>query len=911
MSKYLKIQFKRNIAIFLLLLFLCNFYIPDVSAISNEKTDNSYTDVNEDAVYYEAVTTLNSLGILELDEKEGFKPDSSVTRAEFASIITKILGMDNLLNEQTKVSKFIDVPVTNLASKYINNVFELGLMEGYGDKFGPEEFITYEQAIKVIINSLGYTIVANGKGGYPTGYLMVASEKNITKKIDLAVGKYAKRSDIAQMIFNALDVDLMNINSFNINGSYKVTPGQTLLSEKMKVIKGTGQVTANYTTKLKGKSTLKKDEVEIGGNLYKIGHTNANNLLGYQVTYYSKEENDQDVLLAIQKDKKSGVVKVNSEDINADTNLSRFAFWKNDGDRQPEKLDLDKNASVIYNGEYYPEATDGNLKPLSGSVVLLDSNGDNLYDVIFVSSYETYVVDNVDVNTKRIYFKYDASFNGNAFIELDSNDSSYKFTLQNNNKDIELKDIKEWSVLSIVQSVYDIDKKLLVIVTNNTIKGIATEKNNDENKIGIDAKIYKVLNDLDFNNIKLDTKYTFYLDFQDKIVAFEQDPLKNNNYAYLVKTSYEPQGVKDYGSFRLFTANGKFINLDGTDKIKFNGETKQANGNEWTSTTVATVLYNSPQLITYKKNSEGKICELNTAHNNSISNDPNYLGFSKDEFSLDYVRDTSVAHTPAQRIRIVNSLVFDSKYYVTDHTILFMIPSDIQAEKDYFIGSGSDIQETIPKINLYDATEDFSVNVAVCLGISNTTGGTLSNLLLIDKVTNVVNIDGENVYKIYGLSNKGSTTYNCVSDNLVDTSQSWVSSGTKTSDLKQGDMIVVFLNGSGKVKNFRVIYHSGSNQGYYESGGAASNDIHGDNYYAYAKVINKGGTSVLFNSSGNGTDMTLNKNIMFGKSNFFVCIYDSQNKKVSMATASDIQKGDNIVIGVYRTDSVKCIVIIR
>ena len=58
----------------------------------------------------------------------------------------------------------------------------VGVTGGIGNgMFGPEDPVTYEQAVKMIVSALGYDLVANNKGGYPTGYLAVASSEGITK----------------------------------------------------------------------------------------------------------------------------------------------------------------------------------------------------------------------------------------------------------------------------------------------------------------------------------------------------------------------------------------------------------------------------------------------------------------------------------------------------------------------------------------------------------------------------------------------------------------------------------------------------------------------------------------------------------------------------------------------------------
>ena len=59
---------------------------------------------------------------------------------------------------------------------------------GYGDgNFGPDDTVTYNQAVKMVVSALGFDPMANSKGGWPTGYLVVANTYNIINRQRSAV----------------------------------------------------------------------------------------------------------------------------------------------------------------------------------------------------------------------------------------------------------------------------------------------------------------------------------------------------------------------------------------------------------------------------------------------------------------------------------------------------------------------------------------------------------------------------------------------------------------------------------------------------------------------------------------------------------------------------------------------------
>ena len=73
----------------------------------------------------------------------------------------------------------------------------------------PENGVTAQEAIKIIVNLLGYSPFAESNGGYPSGYLKTASRYGILKDMTLDFEKTIIREEVATLIDNALDVPMM------------------------------------------------------------------------------------------------------------------------------------------------------------------------------------------------------------------------------------------------------------------------------------------------------------------------------------------------------------------------------------------------------------------------------------------------------------------------------------------------------------------------------------------------------------------------------------------------------------------------------------------------------------------------------------------------------------------------------
>lgn len=107
-------------------------------------TKNDFTDVEDNRWSSEAISQMKELGILKGYPDGSFKPEKSITRAEFAAIATR------LENQKTGNKTFIDVEEKHWAYREIQKAATAGWIEGYPDKtFKPEREITRAEVVKI------------------------------------------------------------------------------------------------------------------------------------------------------------------------------------------------------------------------------------------------------------------------------------------------------------------------------------------------------------------------------------------------------------------------------------------------------------------------------------------------------------------------------------------------------------------------------------------------------------------------------------------------------------------------------------------------------------------------------------------------------------------------------------------
>lgn len=157
-----------------------------------------FPDVDENAEYAEAVEYLKDVGIMQGDDKGNFNPNQTVTRAEMATIICRMLDETDL----TVSNVFSDVPTNHWANKYVAKAARLGIVNGYGSGlFGPNDTVTYEQAVTMIVRAMGLEEAALEYGGFPNGYIEVADMYGFTQGLSAQAGEKMARGQVAILVY--------------------------------------------------------------------------------------------------------------------------------------------------------------------------------------------------------------------------------------------------------------------------------------------------------------------------------------------------------------------------------------------------------------------------------------------------------------------------------------------------------------------------------------------------------------------------------------------------------------------------------------------------------------------------------------------------------------------------------------
>jgi|GEM_PF-3087957 len=204
------------------------------------------------------VGKLVELGVISGYTDGTFKPNDTITRAEFTTIVRKSLDL-----EKAEGNSFQDT-TNHWAKQEIHTLVVNGGIDKneYGVEFDPNKNITRLEMAKIIVRSLGLTEQAKAKAGVKTqfaddnlipsldkGYIIIASDNNIISGYPDKTFKpngQATRAEASQMIVNMLDA-ISNLDGGNKTGNTVERINDTLKERdfEVKLPNGTESVAKN------------------------------------------------------------------------------------------------------------------------------------------------------------------------------------------------------------------------------------------------------------------------------------------------------------------------------------------------------------------------------------------------------------------------------------------------------------------------------------------------------------------------------------------------------------------------------------------------------------------------------------------------------------------------------------------
>lgn len=174
-----------------------------------------------------ALQTVRALGIITGDSSGDMNWSGSVTRAEFAKMLTAAsVYKDTISSEGSGYSLFKDVKSSYWASEYIRLAVEQGWMTGYTDgTFRPDRTVTLEEACSALLQLLGYDSNSLA-GSFPQAQLSKASALGLRDQVSAARGQTLTRQDCVYLFYNLLTAQNSSGQVYATSLGYTLTNGE-------------------------------------------------------------------------------------------------------------------------------------------------------------------------------------------------------------------------------------------------------------------------------------------------------------------------------------------------------------------------------------------------------------------------------------------------------------------------------------------------------------------------------------------------------------------------------------------------------------------------------------------------------------------------------------------------------------
>jgi len=588
----------------------------------------TFADVEEDNVAFEAIEVLAALEILEGKEEGNFDPEANIKRSEFAAVVCRAMNQEAAAAGSASVAKFTDVASNHWAAGYINWAAGLGIVNGMGDgTFAPDANVTYEQAVAMIVRALGFEPLAIKRGGFPTGYMVLAANYKITDDVAMSPASApASRAGVAQLVYNAFDAPLMEESmTMNLYGGtgYNVWDGssaadgvkKTLLSEYHGIWMAQASVVNTYRSNpdnLYNKKTGEKEiELDIEG-VYKYsaedfmdgyyeydlfdedgkfeGEENivalADNAafadyLGYNVNVFlTFNEDEEVVVLAMVADTKNfDIITINNikayvVEASVESGVPYFEYWESLEDSRTETIDFITPASDI---TYYVNGIEGNASNFEAidadadvaEVTLIGTSAG--ISKVFITTYTYALVESVD--TELGYVETD---NG-TFQYSEDNDDILTYNFYKDGAAITLADIAVGDLLNIAVGASDKGEIHDVYVTNNVVEGSIAYTSEDE-----EGNTVYTIGETDYYTVNSESwapgaAGEFYVTIDGRIWEAEISRDFVGNYAFILDAGKTDNGTfGDYYQVKLLNKDNevKVYTIANSLKVEEGNETK-------------------------------------------------------------------------------------------------------------------------------------------------------------------------------------------------------------------------------------------------------------------------------------------------------------------------------------------------
>lgn len=817
-------------------------------------------DIIEDAYYYMQVS------------------NEPISRFEAAQILYNFSGMSYIAGEYYD---FEDIA----SSDVLNYVVSTKIMQGTSNNtFSPDASITYDQLCKIVVAFMGYGDYAEHNGGYPGGYLKIATERRLVDAVVSDKGTVTA-GEFALVIYKLFDNHKLEIKDYGDNNTYQLEENNVLYQNlgiimDRDVVNGignraTGKVFADH-----------QNRVHIGYNEYILPNYSQQQLydlsllVGRKIEYYYSSDKGSDPKLDFYyvDDKLSNVITIKSSSVNS---ISNGTIVTDD-----RKYSVESSAIVMKNyqsiGKTFGMCLQNEILPKTGHINLIDNDNNGTVDYCHVISYINVIVDTVSTRNETITNKY----RSDKFVL----DTEYWIpSIAKNGTVMKMTDIKEWSAIGVMLNgsgkVVGVD-----ISPYNDIEGCAEAL--EDNKCYINGDEYVISNDYVVLNkpsmapsgIKLGIETTFIINPEGEIIAIQQGFTTNSSrYAYIVDADSDLRSV----TLKVFTEEGTMKSYALEKKVKIDSNTYTTKDEICGAIAPGGTLKQGLAII--KINSENKIREILYPCDVATNPGLNYDG--KFTFDAYYARRTWISGQSKFEYNGKDADPSEREFWATSDTIVFGVPSNYDGSEDDDKFSITDMSVfsdgAAYMVSGYNLDDEYNVGIIVAK-LSNTAYINYSEtpLGIISGEFYGLNVDGEYVKGIKIFVGGSEHKYLISQDAELIMYSPYTTPQIITADnLKRGDTVRVAVEKNGEIGSLVKHLPDTKDGSILTPSTTRSYNRGAINETTYGKVLKRNANTLVVEVADGEKQVKLPFKV---NSSVNIYVYDFENDEIYRGDVSDI-----------------------
>lgn len=788
---------------------------------------------------------LDRLGVIETGGQ--YQSDSMLTKGQFVAIAMRMINQQEAAQVLAPEQIFFDVTTDMPEAPLIQLAYEMGYISGKeGGILGYEENITLTDALAVILRIYNYRELVEKNGGYNGGVTKTAAQIGLGSGLGIGYNDYLDCKTAARLVYEAMDYKLTQAVKW---GVYR-NENTNILTAVFKLEKSEGVINADSRAALYGKPTA-EDDVLIDDTYYKISGIDVSAYLGYYGEFYYREDKSERELIYF-KNKRTEEIVINAKDVLSHTS-SKIEFEEGNKTR---KISVSATAATVLNNLPASVGSEGLPVADYGEYRLIDRGGDGTVDAVFIDSRKIVIAE--ASSNEKIYDK----FNPNICYDLDEyNDIRIS---RSDGTPCGVEDINKYSVLEIAENEDIIDIRVVDDSDSFSVVGKSSLEDGVYEIETSDGEVFETIKSFT-EDIEAGGQYIFIFTSDGRIAYAMTGENTKLNYGYLCRWVFDTDGGLDRARFRIFTMEGKFINVVSGEKIK--------SGREKYSPEVFVSEMRNPQIMVYRLNSEGELVQMD---------------FPDDDiFAAGFRRVGSVGpggDSYANRYYTSSKLI-GGRILVTDKTKIMLVPEkeNILNTDEFRVSTSAYLTNFsyYPNSEAYSmSNDDNSAELIVIKGRKSAIVAESGNLF-VKRISEACDDDDNLLVQIVGYVNGKEQSF-LVNQNTP------AAYTTKTGEIvpvEPGDVIKYEVDKNEYISAVKVLLDYSKQRVY---GINDSNDDSTEYGYSMRQslgyVEKKSGACVYIRRMGQ-TDMTEE---MYNLSNALIYEYDTKTNKTEPVTVNDL-----------------------